>query len=213
MKTATIILSIATVVNLAFTTLEEKTKVFNLNDKENVKSKLSTFVMALKKSDFETEKKFRTPVVQYYSKTFDAMPTIVNRETSLNTIGYMSSLKFTEIHIDKENSLIMRIISKQEENGIKVKHRYIFRINEEGLINGVLYLPPLSSEEMTASLTEEQKKEFLTKIGALKEVELETDEDLYEMEYSMKCAEVYPIYEEIVKPDTLVETELEIIED
>lgn len=187
---------------------DSTTNHFDLDDPKQVKKQMTAFVKAIQSGDTATEFSYRVDyALNWRYKSMIAAPDFIDANTSLSEHGYLASIKFGDLHIDKVNRMIMRTHYTEPGNKMN-KHRYAFHVNFDGKIDQVLYVPPITQEYFP----EWEDEDFRTLISKLDTATTYSDEiepDMYEFElYS--CGGVMPDLEEmIVEELELSEEEIE----
>jgi len=107
---------------------------------------MRTFLTALQEGDTKTEYQLRADSITWWYKKIDKGFQFVHRDSSLATIGYLKNAKFTELDYDSTRNIIMRVYHDNSDaaDSYSGKHRYAFHINDQGKIDGILYVPPLT---------------------------------------------------------------------
>jgi hypothetical protein len=183
-------LLIAGATNAQDTTTDSKT--INLNDKEQVTTVIETFVTALKEGDFETEKAYRAETFYWWNKVKQGFGAILPNDVSLAEVGDMDNLQFAdELDIDLDKRMVSRIFCTKTEDGVLVKNRYLFIVNEIGKIEGILFIPPLTKSKY-AELPEEVLEAKIIEFAEGREVAEEEDPMI-----NMRCGFVAPKIESL----------------
>ncbi len=175
---------------------EKTTNHFDLDDPKQVKEQMTIFVKAIQSGDTATEFSYRTDyALNWRYKSMVAAPDFIDRDISLSEYGYLSSIKFGDLHIDKESRMIMRTHYTEPGNK-KNKHRYAFHVDLDGKIDQVLYVPPITKEYFP----EWEDEDFRMLISKLDTATIYIDEiepEMYEFE-SFSCGGVMPDLEEMI---------------
>ena len=169
----------------------------DFNDPQSVRSGVVDFLWAVNDGDSLSEFAYRTPELKMWYKTMDADPTIIGADSSLANHPHISQLDWGELFLDTANRLVMRTYYQGEDD--EDKHRYAFHINDEGWIDGILYVPPVTKTyfpEWTDSEFEalRVKIDSLEHLNGVEGVELEPI-------HVHRCAEVMPAVQLQLKID------------
>ena len=151
--------------------LNENIIGFNVFNQDTLEVQMKEFLNAIRNNDLITEYKYRSKEIKWWNKKKDSIPSYLDQTISFSEIGHIKDLKFKELHIEKENSRIMRLFFEEGAEKLMKKHRYAFYLNKQGLINGVLYVPPIIKESFD-ELNEDEFDSFSKRID--NEIEWET---------------------------------------
>lgn len=177
---------------------------FNLHDKADTKEKLNAFIHAMKDGNFKKEFAFRTDKVLWRYKSVYALPDTIPADSSFADIGYLNQLKFVDIAVDTNMNMIMRTFYV-EPHDIRLKHRYAFIINEEGLVSEILYVPPITKEYFP-EWEDEDFAELANLIDEESNVATYMDPEVFEF-HAYGCGGVMPALMELEESEILEEIE------